>query len=329
MNNIKIVIPKNTNLYNMKAHKDIHDYYEKIIIDINQLEILLKMNYKLLFFIYFEQKLNIQTIQVNFYLKLIKLLNELKEIKASIFIFTCDFWNYPKNIGNNNKINIINENIFKAKNYKVITACQDIKNLNYFHCSDYSEYKNNIFFKNIWSSYTSSFCEYNVNPIKKLLLTGSIAKNYYKERILLLNSNIKYLEYYKKNKNDMNIQLNNNYNLTLNKYFASFSSSVHVPPKNTCNFVNTHIILLKTFEILASGSLLVCPKIEEDFLKKYNIINNETCYLIDFDEDLNEQINSIFNNLDKFNKIRKNGQELAKSNFNSQKIIDFINKITK
>ena len=62
---------------------------------------------------------------------------------------------------------------------------------------------------------------------------------------------------------------------------------------------------MKTFEILATGSLLVMPKKEEEYLKKYGLIHNENCYLIDFSKNIIEQINYIFNNIDNYNIVER------------------------
>ena len=80
------------------------------------------------------------------------------------------------------------------------------------------------------------------------------------------------------------------------------------------------MILLKTFEILASGSLLIMPLSEEKFLAEIGIINQENCILIDFDKDLNEQIISILdiNNRDYINNIRYKGYVHAKNNLNTE-----------
>lgn len=53
------------------------------------------------------------------------------------------------------------------------------------------------------------------------------------------------------------------FNVVLNKYFVCFSSSIYVPVKGKCRRHNTQTILLKTFEILATGSLLVMPTTEK------------------------------------------------------------------
>jgi hypothetical protein len=84
--------------------------------------------------------------------------------------------------------------------------------------------------------------------------------------------------------------------------------------------VNTNMILLKTFEILASGSLLLMPLTEEKYLSEIGLINKVNCILLDFEKDLNEQINDILNinNRDYVNNIRYNGYIHAKNNLNTE-----------
>ena len=61
------------------------------------------------------------------------------------------------------------------------------------------------------------------------------------------------------------------------------------------------------------------PLTEEKFLAETGIINNENCILIDFNNDLNEQINNILNinNRDYINNIRYKGYMHAKNNLNT------------
>lgn len=51
----------------------------------------------------------------------------------------------------------------------------------------------------------------------------------------------------------------------------------------------------------------------------------KNCYLIDFNKDLNSQIDYIFDNLDLFNKIRKEGHTIK--NLNEQKMISELKQI--
>ena len=137
------------------------------------------------------------------------------------------------------------------------------------------------------------------------------------------------IEHYTYNMNDINNN-NNNYNMVLNNYIASFTSSVYIYNETEQKMVNTNMILLKTFEILASGSLLLMPISEDIYLRKIGIIDKENCILLDFNKDLNEQISFILdvNNINYINNIRYNGYLHAKNNLNSHnKFIEFQNII--
>lgn len=250
--------------------------------------------------------------------KILNVMNNYKNENIKLYIFTFDYWYYQDNSLFNIEYNKYINNVFKATNYKVICFANDIDELNFFLDYDYSHYKDNIIFNNIWSCYKTSFCEFNQKPIQKLLISGSRATSYYKERSIIAGIKSEYIEIYNKNMNDIKT-INNNYNKTLNKYFSSFTSSVHIPVKNKSEFTNTHVILLKTFEILASGSLLVMPISEEKYIEKIGLKHNINCYLIDFNKNLNEQINYIFQNYDYYNNVRLKGNVYAKEHLNSEK----------
>ena len=104
----------------------------------------------------------------------------------------------------------------------------------------------------------------------------------------------------------------------LNKYLACFASSVH--PFT----YNTHYILAKVFEILGSGSLLVYPKREEEYMNKIGLFHMEHYYSIDLlknDTSIQNEIDFILDekNRNLINKIRLSGHNYAKLNFNSEK----------
>lgn len=304
----------NIEIFNPKAHDIFFKYLskncQKIYFNFLELKNFIEENKKenIILFYYVRFKRN------NFTNNFIKFLNDFGKINIKVYIFTFDFWKYKNTYIEND---IFVDNVFKAKNHKVITFCNNLEQLNFFHNFDYSNYKNNIIFNNIWCCYDNSFCDININPLKKILISGAISNEHYPERFILNNfiRKNKHICKYNYNKNDL-LKNTNNYSLTLNKYFACFSSSVYVQRNNDHKkYYNTHILLLKTFEILATGSLLVMPKKEEEYLKKYGLIHNENCYLIDFSKNIIEQINYIFNNIDNYNIVRKNGQKIAKEKF--------------
>jgi hypothetical protein len=251
--------------------------------------------------------------------KIINEINNLENVNFTFYFFTFDFWLFPSGptmTYSSEKRNEFIKKVFKAEKYKVICFANNINDLNYFLKDDFSAYSENLIFNNIWSCYETSFCEYNNNPINKLLISGAIYRDYYQERVNLYYSRSKYIERYPSNKND-SLTVNNNYNLTLNKYFCCFASSVNVQAKDETKFTNTHVILLKTFEILAAGSLLVLPLSEEKYIEKIGLKHNINCYLINLEHDIIKQIDYIFDNQEFYEKVRFNGFNFAKNNLTS------------
>jgi hypothetical protein len=113
----------------------------------------------------------------------------------------------------------------------------------------------------------------------------------------------------------------NMYSKMLNSYLCCFASSVYVFNKSIAHSNNTHLILQKVFEILASGSLLLYPLSEKQYIKRIGLIHKNNCYLIDFTKNVQKQINQILNpiNLPHINRIRYNGHLHAINNLSSHK----------
>jgi len=250
-------------------------------------------------------------------------INLMKYIKnntiyCNIYFITEDFW--P--VSNLQSIFILD--IFNAYNYKVLTYAT-VEQLNSFHNKNYNNYKNNIININLWASYKLAFIEFNNNPINKILISGNIAEQHYPERYLMKSVNDTIIYQYNNNDNDNKILNNNNYNKILNNYICCFTSSVYIFNKTENKYKNTHCVLLKTFEILASGSLLLMPISEEKYLEKFNIINGVNCLLIDFEKNLNDQVQLIINQKkDYIDKIRYNGYLHSINNLNSyNKFLEF------
>jgi hypothetical protein len=335
MSNTYVILKNNYNIYNLKAHELLTIYfkehyiilylnYEEIVnfLNINNLE-----NNKIIFYV--DNKMDLYEINVMNYIK------SNNNIKSTIYFILFDWWKI--NFGGHENQNNFISNIFYANNYKVITFAYDVNQLNNFYNKDFNLYKNNILHINLWSSYNNSFSNFNNNPIKKILVSGQIYEIHYPERTQMLSLNN--IEHYTYNMNDINnniINNNNNinnnninnYNTVLNNYIASFTSSVYIYNETEQKMVNTNMILLKTFEILASGSLLLMPISEDIYLRKIGIINKENCILLDFNKDLNEQISFILDvdNINYIDNIRYNGYLHAKNNLNSRnKFIEFQN----
>lgn len=330
INNIYVLLPENFIPLNKKAHDLLNIYfcnnYKILYLSYNNIiNFILKNNNKKIKIILYFVEDNCQNIikYKNLYVEYNKTINRIKKIKklySKIYIFIFDFWQRGKNY------NIFLLNVFTPKNYKVITSAYNIGQLNSFHNKVFNKYSNSFIFYNIWSCYNNSFCTFNNNPIVKIFVSGCTNYSSYPERNKISKMNGVILYNYNKNQLENN---NNSYNLELNTYIACFSSSVYVKNLKYKQFVNTHVILQKTYEILAAGSLLVMPLIEKKYLERIGIINNIHCYLIDFNKDIQQQINELLNNVSLMNQIRLNGYNLAKNKFKSIDKFNYINNIIK
>jgi hypothetical protein len=242
---------------------------------------------------------------------IVKYLNNKNNVKFKFYLFTFDFWHSSS------------APHFKPINFKVITFAKNVEQLDiYFKCN-HKKWENNLIFKNTWCCYNESILEFNHNPKNKLLISGSRGSCYPERSILdrqSITNKTLIVHKYKFGGNDI-ISKEFIYNKRLHSYFACFSTSVYP------NKINTHAILLKTFEILGSGSLLVMPLKEEKYIGEIGLVNMKNCYLMDFSKDLNPQIKFIFDNIELFNKIRKEGHVHAKNNLNEQKMIEEIKQI--
>ena len=219
--------------------------------------------------------------------------------------------------------------LFSSNKWKVVINIPNIKSL-----KDYASYEiinSNILDLNYWCCYgNSNRVKFNINPTNKICLSGRIW-DCYKERSIiskyqhvdilsykfagqtLLEKKSDCIEYLKKPSCD------NIFIKRLSGYIASFTSS----------FMNTHVILMKVFEILSSGSLLVYPKREEEYIKNIGLTDRKNCFLIDFQKNVQEQINFIldYKNREYINKIRINGYEFSKIYNNSLIMTQFLKEL--
>ena len=308
-NNTYVILPPNYIPLNEKS-QDLITYYFKIYYNIIYLDnngikdfINKNNNENIKIIFYFNDDKNTDPKIYNFYLEIINFIQNKNDIKSKIFIFTFDFW-----IRSPGCYRQLICKTFNPKNYKVITFAYNLQHLKIFLNIE-DKYSSNIIYNNYWAAYKESYQPFNNNPVKKIFLSGVISNNYI-ERQILKNLNSDYIYEYKYNSKDVRNK-NNNYNKELNKYIACFSSSVYV--KNIHNKIeNTHAILLKIFEILASGSLLIMPLIEEKYLNNIGIYHKKNCYLINTNnpEVLINNIEYIVNskNTNEINIIRKQGQ---------------------
>lgn len=242
------------------------------------------------------------------------------KLLARVLIFTVDFWHYNSERASKHKYGkMLLDKVFKTNYYKVVTLAPSIDSLSSFHNFDYGLYKNNIICNNFWSCYLTSFLEFNSSPCKKILLSGACSPSQYPERFTLAKfSNVERPQI--KNGETHTKTHNTLYNELLNQYIACFASSVYVFNKSSEKLENTHLILLKTFEILASGALLIQPEFEVPYLKDVlGLVKGKHYLTIDFEkDDIQEQINSILEH-PQIHEIRKAGQDYAKENLTSEK----------
>lgn len=251
-------------------------------------------------------------------LQYIHSLEEKPQLK--IVFFTFDFW-----LRGDVHFNKFLKYVFKAKFHYVFTFADSLETINELHNFDYQEYKRNIVFFNVWSCYNLSFCDFNENPIRKVGVTGKISC-YYPDRVKLSKLK-KYVDIIRFLPKETRAK-DNPFSKRLNKYLCCLSSPAYFNAPNQKTFINTHLIPLKTFEILASGSLLLCPKTEEEPLKKIGLIHKKNCYLIDINDSAKDlQFITDPNNFEQINKMRMEGHKLAKDELNSCKIYLEIKKL--
>lgn len=119
------------------------------------------------------------------------------------------------------------------------------------------------------------------------------------------------------------------YTTRLNKYICCFASSVYIKHFKDNQIHNIHAILLKVYEILASGSLLLCPKSEEPYLNEIGLFHKQNMFIIDMNN-IDPTITFILslNNRNLIDSIRKKGHEYAKNKLNSKlKYIEIKDKL--
>lgn len=320
---INVILKKNVSLCNLKIHSILTEYFSKYynILNFDEYETIEFINNnnnnETKIILYFDIKMDSYHVNITNFIQ-----NNL--INSKIYFIVFDWWkiNFP----GHDEQNYVISNIFKANNYKVITVAYNVEQLNEFHGINFNPYKNNIINFNFFSAYDLAFSAFNNNPIEKILVSGQIYEIHYPERSKMLL--MKNIEQYYYNVNDINSKTNN-YNKILNNYLCCFTSSVYIYNSYQNKIVNTHMILYKTYEILASGSLLLMPLTEEKYLAQIGLINNENCILLDFNDDLNIQINNILNinNRDYINNIRYKGYIYVKNSLNTENIFNELKKI--
>ena len=169
-------------------------------------------------------------------------------------------------------------------------------------------------------------CDYNDNPINKILISGRIS-DIYPDRKFAYSYAVNNPDIFDSLKCNFNYRLNDediNYNSQLiygEKYYKYLN-------KYLCCFVDTarDYILAKIFEICGSGSLLLCMDTNvKNIMKELGFIENInyiSCSKNNFDEKIKYITNK--DNIDNINLIRKNGYLLIKNNHTWDKRMEFF-----
>jgi len=313
-----IILINNLEIVHYSSHAFLQgmvNVFNLFILDINQIKShIINNNFiekTIIFYMYYFDYLNGE--------KILKIINTL-DLKCKIIIFSDDIWNNGRN-ENYNKI------LLSVNKWKVVTHMPNYKVLNdYAPCNITNS---NILYFNYWCCYgNKNRIEFNDTPINKIGLGGR-TWDCYKERYIISKfQNIELLPYHTqpslkiKNTSEIikylkNPETKNIFIKRLSKYIACFTSS----------FLDTHCILMKVFEILSSGSLLLYPKKEEEYIKKIGLVDRHNCFLINFNENIQEQINFVlsYENREYINKIRKAGHEFSKVYNNTHLMLKFKN----
>jgi len=181
-------------------------------------------------------------------------------------------------------------------------------------------------FQNIWCCYNSSILEFCQQPIRKLAVSGNIKKEPYPERYQLAQ--------FGRNKYKENIQVLNfdqhegiSYSQRLQKFEFCFASSPHVFCPGSKNRKCAEFLVQKVFEIIAVGSLLVCPTYLKPHLEKIGLVHRVNCWLINFDNGLEKDLDDLFSqSYETVLKMRLNSHELAKKKLNSEKMWNTVSE---
>lgn len=198
-------------------------------------------------------------------------------------------------------------------------VCTDYKTLGFFLNKNLEEYQTNIISWDVHNCYDNCFVNLNYNPINKILVSGDTWQYGYPDRYKLLNFNN---VCQKIRANDM-WSNETAYSTYLNQYICCFGTS-HYPYSHTTEKQEySGLILLKTYEILGSGALLLSPLTDKPILEKIGLIEDVNCMFIDMTNDvkIQDKIDFILNekNRDFINNVRQHGQNHGKENLNSKK----------
>lgn len=178
-------------------------------------------------------------------------------------------------------------------------------------------------------AYQRSFIPFNKNPINKVAIGGVLKfskinnKPYYVQRTKYIKMLKKYSDIFKRIHPDGRQRLPKydedpaiEFNITLNQYLGNIYTSIFG--------FNVSLVLLKLFEILASGSLLIISNKERGICRKLGLKKKIHYMPLDNDNEIRivKELKYILDpkNRNKIDEIRKNGQKFCQENLN----VDFM-----
>jgi len=220
---------------------------------------------------------------------------------------------------NNEYLNILYSSL--SDTIKLILCHEDLDDIpnNVGRTPAFNNVKHILFYPANYA-YKSSFVSFNENPISKIALSGHNCSIAYPTRTMIEGKISKYpnlCERIPANRNEAFPKFKNDsintFSIKLNKYLANIY---------TCHYnYKTSVYLLKFFEILASGSLLVMPLDHKKLCDKVNMIENIHYKTINFNNDIEmlNGINYILNpeNRGEIDIIRRQGYDFCKEKFNA------------
>jgi hypothetical protein len=206
-------------------------------------------------------------------------------------------------------------------------VCTDYKTLGFFLNKNLEKYKKNILSWDMHSCYDNCFIKLNDNPINKILVSGHVSRWNYWERFKLSKFNNVSIK-----ERGNNVWTDEKaYSQYLNRYICCFSTSNHPYNMTTKKNEISNLILLKTYEILGSGALLLSPLNQKIQLAKIGLIEDVNCMFIDMSDDnkIQEKIDFILDEKNRkfIDNIRKNGQDHGINNLNSKKKYEILKEL--
>ena len=249
-----------------------------------------------------------------------------------------DYWYNSWNFVTNPYYKYFNLNIFKYNTFKYLCPI-DYKKLGYVLDQDTYKYQNNIIEWAPHSCYQSCIKDINYDPINLILVSGQVRRVHYPEREKILNFENTVCKTPGKFRNIQNMWLESSegsYSDYLNEFICCFASGrkcEDLTLTNKYNTLNTHnkfiytdanFVVLKVFEILGSGSLLLIPLSYKSTLEDTTgLINGKHFLTVDMscNKKIQNTINFIldYKNRSLIDKIRSSGHFYAKKYLSTEK----------